>query len=103
MFSIFTRTWRTWLGESNSSSLVNKDKTWMGSKEMYLRSFGDKPGPGFLEGIDNSFIPHVTGISREQYVLIGRISFYGYVTAGIFPVFLNKAFMQALLCGDDPY
>ena len=55
----------------------------------------------FLEGIDNSFIPRVTGMSREQYVLIGRIISYGYVTAGIFPVFLNKAFMQALLCGDD--
>lgn len=55
----------------------------------------------FLEGNDNSFIPRVTGLSREQYVLLGRIISYGYVTAGIFPAFLNKGFMQALLCGED--
>lgn len=48
-----------------------------------------------------SFISRITGLSREQYVLLGRIISYGYVTAGIFPAFLNKAFTQALLCGED--
>ena len=55
----------------------------------------------FLEGKDNSFIPRITGLSREQCVLLGCIISYGYVAAGIFPAFLNKAFMQALLCGED--
>lgn len=73
----------------------------MESKEMYLLSFGEKP-VRFLEGNNSSFIPRVTGLSREQYVLIGRvISYAGYVTAGIFPAFINKTFMQALLCGED--
>lgn len=55
----------------------------------------------FLEGNDNSFVPRTTGLTREEYVLIGRILSYGYVTAGIFPSFMNRAFMQALLCGED--
>ena len=55
----------------------------------------------FLEGNDYSFVPRATGIPREQYVLIGRILSYGYVTAGIFPTFVNRAYMQALLCGED--
>ena len=45
--------------------------------------------------------PRITGLSKEQYVLLGRIISYGYITAGIFPAFLNKVFMQALLCGED--
>ena len=55
----------------------------------------------FLEGNDHSFVPRATGIPREQYVLIGRILSYGYITAGIFPAFVNRAFMQAPLCGED--
>ena len=55
----------------------------------------------FLDGNDNSFVPRATGLTREQHVLISRILSYGYVTAGIFPAFINRAFMQALLCGED--
>ena len=55
----------------------------------------------FLEGIDNSFVPCTTGLVREQYVLIERTLSYGYISAGIFPAFINRAFMQALLCGED--
>lgn len=54
----------------------------------------------FLESCGGNFIPRASGLTRDQYITLGRVLSHGYIVAGIFPVFLNQAYMQALLFGE---
>lgn len=54
----------------------------------------------FFEGNDNSFVPR-NGLSKEEYITLGKIIHHSYLLTGIFPVCFNQAYIQAILLGDD--
>lgn len=72
-----------------------------GIKRDTFTLFWRQSGSRFLEGEDSSFVPRATGLTRDQYVILGRILSYGYATAGIFPSFLNRVYVQTMLCGEN--
>ncbi|KAK3703507.1 hypothetical protein QZH41_002223 [Actinostola sp. cb2023] len=70
------------------------------SREVYSL-FWKECSMQFFEGNDNSFVPRHSGISKQEYITLGKIMHHAFLLTGIFPVSLNQAYIQAMLLGDD--
>lgn len=55
----------------------------------------------FFEGNDSSFGPRHSGISKDDLNTIGKIIHHSFVLTGIFPVSLNRAYIQAMLRDEE--
>ncbi|KAK3712043.1 hypothetical protein QZH41_005341 [Actinostola sp. cb2023] len=70
------------------------------SREVYS-SFWKEGCDQFCEGIEIIFVPRHSGLSKEEYITLGKIMGHGYVLTGFFPVMLSQSYMQSVLIGEE--
>ncbi|KAK3754730.1 hypothetical protein QZH41_019376 [Actinostola sp. cb2023] len=70
------------------------------SREVYS-SFWKEGCAQFCEGNETIFVPRHSGLSKGEYITLGKIIGHGYVLTGFFPVMLSQSYMQSVLIGEE--
>lgn len=72
-----------------------------GVKREVFCNFWQQAGMKCLHGNENGMLPKCKGMSKEQLIALERILGHGYILTGFFPLHLNEAFVEAMLCGEE--
>ena len=72
-----------------------------GVKREVFCNFWQQASMKFLHGNESSMLPRCKGMTKEQVIALGQILGQGYILTGFFPLQLNEAFVEAMLCGEE--
>jgi hypothetical protein len=72
-----------------------------GIKREAYSLFWENAIPCYFEGTC-TFVPRICpGIEENVYVVLGRLSWHGYVLSGVFSISLNRVFLALMLAGKE--
>ena len=72
-----------------------------GIKREAFSLFWEKAIPRYFEG-SHTFVPRICpAIDESVYTILGRILWHGYVLSGVFPISLNKVFVELVFVGKE--